>query len=85
MFKFPSVTPVFGWIETGGKSYFFYAESYSPIEHDGEYLGKVSDLRTSLPILNSYKVYRFSGIKGENRDMILVTDSERYFVFAEAG
>ena len=85
MFKFPSVTPVFGWIEIGGKSYFFYAESYSPIEHNGKYLGKVSDLRTSLPILNSYKVYRFSGIKGENRDMILVTDSERYFVFAEAG
>lgn len=85
MFKFPSVTPVFGWIETGGKSYFFYAESYSPIEHNGKYLGKVSDLRTSLPILNSYKVYRFSGIKGENRDMLLVTDSERYFVFAEAG
>ena len=85
MFKFPSVTPVFGWIEIGGKSYSFYAESYSPIEYDGEYLGKVSDLRTSLPILNSYKVYRFSGIKGENRDMLLVTDSERYFVFAEAG
>lgn len=85
MFKFPSVTPVFGWIEIGGKSYFFYAESCDPIKHDGEYLGKVSDLRTSLPILNSYKAYRFSGIKGENRDMLLVTDSERYFVFAEAG
>lgn len=83
MFKFSAVTPVFGWISTGGKSYFFYAESYAPIAPDGEYLGTVSDFQTSLPILNSYKIYRFSGIKNEKRDMILVTNSERYFVFAE--
>ncbi len=83
MFKFSSVTPVFGWISTGEKSYTFYAESYAPIAPDGEYLGTVSDFQTSLPVLNSYKIYRFSGIKDEKRDMILVTDSERYFVFAE--
>ena len=83
MFKFSAVTPVFGWISTGGKSYFFYAESYAPIAPDGEYLGTVSDFQTSLPILNSYKIYRFSGIKNEKRDMILVTNSERYFIFAE--
>lgn len=83
MFKFSAVTPVFGWISTDGKSYFFYAESYAPIAPNGEYLGTVSDFQTSLPILNSYKIYRFSGIKNEKRDMILVTNSERYFVFAE--
>ena len=83
MFKFSSVTPVFGWISTGGKSYTFYAESYAPIAPDGEYLGTVSDFQTSLPILNSYKIYRFPGIKDEKRNMILVTNSERYFVFAE--
>lgn len=83
-FKLPrGGKPVSGRIIINEKTYSFYAESYAPIETDGEYLGTVSDYETSASYLNSYDVRRFSGIKDENRDMILISDSERYFIFAE--
>ncbi len=83
-FKLPrGGKPVSGRITVNEKTYSFYAEAYTPIKTDGEYLGTVSDYESSASYLNSYEVRRFSGIKDENRDMILISDSERYFIFAE--
>lgn len=83
-FKLPrdGVT-VSGQIIIGEKSYSFYAELYAPAETDGDYLGTVSGYETSAPCLNSYLVRRFTGIKDENRDMVLISNGERYFIFAE--
>lgn len=83
-FKFsPNGVPVFGWIVFEDKGYMFYAESYSPITPDGEYIGTMSDVDTSITCMDGYKLYRFSGIKGESQPMILASNGERSLVFIQ--
>ena len=83
-FKFsPNGVPVFGWIVFEDKGYMFYAESYSPITPDGEYIGTMRDVDTSITCMDGYKLYRFSGIKGESRPMILASNGERSLVFIQ--
>ncbi len=83
-FKFsPNGVPVFGWIVFEDKGYMFYAESYSPITPDGEYIGTMRDVDTSITCMDGYKLYRFSGIKGESLPMILASNGERSLVFIQ--